>query len=106
MSEGSDFESLQVKPVDERDHVWEVSDPEYRVFFFDLSSGLASEGVSYRTDTYGVAGGSFEQVRSWADKESRGRAIGIGVLVLRDSEPGLIWVYGKDLNANTSDLGR
>lgn len=91
---------LEAKQADERDHTWEIARPEYRVYFFELSEGRGVEGTSYRTDTYAVTGGSFEQVRNWADEESKGRAVGIAVFVPQGSEAGLVWVYGEDQNAS------
>lgn len=65
---------VNIHPVDPRDVEWEVDKPRYRIHFVD--------GGSSHWDEYEVGEVDIDDVLSWADEHSDGRAYAVLVMVV------------------------
>jgi hypothetical protein len=74
------------RPVDPRDQAWEVYDPKYRVYFWDV------EG---RSDEWELSGCDVQEALQWAHDSAEGRIVTLYALV-GSQGLGLIRLLGAD----------
>jgi hypothetical protein len=78
---------LDARPVDPRDQVWEVHEPEYRVYFWD------AEG---RSDEWELGSCDVQEVVKWAQDSAAGRTFVVYAVAAGPEGPGLIRLLGLD----------
>lgn len=90
---------MRTSEVDERDSDSDVSDPVFRVYFFEGDRRTESFGVS----CFDVADADVAQVLEWADASAVGRSFALALVRRVPGLPNrateLTWLLGTDLNA-------
>jgi hypothetical protein len=78
---------LDARPVDPRDQVWEVNEPEYRVYFWD------AEG---RSDEWELGGCDVQEVVKWAQDSAAGRVFVVYAVAAGSEAPSPLRLLGFD----------
>jgi hypothetical protein len=81
------FVPLDVRQVDPRDQMWEVYDPEYRVYFWD---------VDLRSDEWELARCDVQEALQWAQESADGRNFTLYAVAVGPEGLGLIRLLGAD----------
>jgi hypothetical protein len=76
-----------VRPVDPRDQAWEVYDPDYRVYFWDI------EGSN---DSWELVGCDVQDALQWAQESADGRTFTLYAVAVGSEGLGLIRLLGAD----------
>jgi hypothetical protein len=69
---------VDAAPIDPRDIAWQVSEPAYRVYFWDR---LGGPGSMWRSDEWRLTGADVGEVLEWANRNAASRYFTVGVEV-------------------------
>lgn len=84
---------MHVQLVDPRDTRWEVTQPVYRVYFWQRS------GTGWTSEEWQTKGADVCEVLAWADADELHRLYTLYVCCECNGAPGLIRLYGNDPTA-------
>ena len=80
---------MNVRPVDPRDTLWEVDNPTYRVYFFDVAAS--------RSDEFELDDAEVDDVLAWASEHAGERRYAVYLRIAPpDVSPGLLRLLGDD----------
>lgn len=87
---------MQVRPVDPRDTRWEVTQPAYRVYFWQRGGHW---GPGWASEEWQAEGADIREVLAWANADELHRPYTLYVCCECDGAPGLIRLHGNDPTA-------
>jgi hypothetical protein len=87
---------MHVQPVDPRDTRWEVTQPAYRVYFWQRGGHW---GAGWASEEWQAEGADVHEVLAWADADETHRPYALYVCCECNGMPGLIRLLGSDPTA-------
>jgi hypothetical protein len=83
---------MHAMPVDPRISRWEVDQPAYHVYFWQLSSNVPD--AMWASDEWRLTEADVHEVLAWAEERARGRRVTVWVEVVSDGKTGLVRISG------------
>jgi len=80
--------------VDPRDTTWEVSQPVYRVYFWEKQRDYEDSG--WASEEWELQGADISEVMDWTEETAKGRLSVLYVCVSHGGELGLVRLSGID----------